>query len=132
MRPPHELGRGGAHGGGAETRAGAVRGGDVEREAEHRDVDARELACARQPQEAHIDDIMEAEGVDAIDVTQWVCRPFTLMRLLPGTPHRGIANRRTTTASRPGSRVDRHWHALRERTTFTLHEEVEFFADWQE
>jgi hypothetical protein len=38
------------------------------------------------------EDILEAEGWDAIEVAQIVPRPFTLLRLLPGTPHRGIGN----------------------------------------
>lgn len=37
-------------------------------------------------------DLLEAEGVDAIEVVQLICKPFSLLRLLPGTPHRGIAN----------------------------------------
>jgi hypothetical protein len=38
------------------------------------------------------EDILDAEGWDAVEVTQLVPRPFTLLRLLPGTPHRGIGN----------------------------------------
>jgi hypothetical protein len=39
-----------------------------------------------------LEDILDAEGWDAVEVTQLVPRPFTLLRLLPGTPHRGIGN----------------------------------------
>lgn len=38
------------------------------------------------------EDILDAEGWDAIEIAQLVHRPFTLARLLPGTPHRGIGN----------------------------------------
>jgi hypothetical protein len=38
------------------------------------------------------EDILDAEWWDALEVTQLVQRPFTLVRLLPGTPHRGIGN----------------------------------------
>jgi hypothetical protein len=38
------------------------------------------------------EEILDAEGWDALEVTQVVPRPFTLLRLLPGTPHRGIGN----------------------------------------
>jgi hypothetical protein len=38
------------------------------------------------------EDIIHAEGWDALEVAQIVPRPFTLLRLLPGTPHRGIGN----------------------------------------
>jgi hypothetical protein len=38
------------------------------------------------------EDILAAEGWDSLEVTQLVPRPFTLLRLLPGTPHRGIGN----------------------------------------
>jgi hypothetical protein len=38
------------------------------------------------------EDILDAEGWDSLEVTQIVPRPFTLLRLLPGTPHRGIGN----------------------------------------
>ena len=38
------------------------------------------------------EDILDAEGWDAVEVSQLVPRPFTLLRLLPGTPHRGIGN----------------------------------------
>ncbi len=79
-----------------------------------------------------IDDIMDAEGVDAIEVTQLVCRPFTLVRLLPDTPHRGIANSADHDRVMFWVTVDQQWHALKERTAFTLHDDPEYFADWQE
>src|SRR5689334_10705077 len=37
-----------------------------------------------------LEDILDAEGCDAIEVVQLVCRPYSLIRLLPNTPHRGI------------------------------------------
>jgi hypothetical protein len=39
-----------------------------------------------------LEEILDAEGWDAVEVTQLVPRPFTLLRLLPSTPHRGIGN----------------------------------------
>ena len=41
----------------------------------------------------HPEDIMEEEGVDFLVVNQVISKPWTLLRLNPHTPHRGIPNR---------------------------------------
>jgi len=40
-----------------------------------------------------VDEILAAEGCDVLEVVQLACRPFCLLRLLPGTPHAGVPNR---------------------------------------
>ncbi|MBK8266392.1 MAG: hypothetical protein IPK80_34330 [Nannocystis sp.] len=40
-----------------------------------------------------VDEILEAEGCEVLEVVQLACRPFCLLRLLPGTPHAGVPNR---------------------------------------
>jgi hypothetical protein len=61
-----------------------------------------------------LEDILDAEGCDAVEVTQLVSRPFTLLRLLPGTPHRGIANGDDHDRVMFCATVDDHDHPLAE------------------
>lgn len=65
-----------------------------------------------------LDDILDAEGCDAIEVVQLVCRPYSLIRLLPSTPHRGIANGEDYDRVMFFVTVDDHDHALPETAHF--------------
>ena len=40
-----------------------------------------------------VDEILDLEDASVVEVVQLACRPFCLLRLLPGTPHAGIPNR---------------------------------------
>jgi hypothetical protein len=71
-----------------------------------------------------LEDILEAEGCDAIEVTQLVCRPFCLLRLLPGTPHRGIGNGDTYDRVLLCVTVDDHPRHLAETVYFEYSESV--------
>lgn len=77
-----------------------------------------------------LEQIMDLEGLDAIEVCQLACRPFCLVRLLPDTPHRGIRNQAAYDRVMLWVTVDDHDHPLREHTVFQLREKKEDFADW--
>jgi hypothetical protein len=65
-----------------------------------------------------VEDILDAEGCDVLEVTQMVARPFTLLRLLPGTPHRGIGNGADHDRVSLCVTVDDHHHDLAETVYF--------------
>jgi hypothetical protein len=65
-----------------------------------------------------LEDILDAEEADAIEVVQLVCRPFSLVRLLPNTPHRGIANGEDYDRVMLCVTVDDHYHPLAETPHF--------------
>jgi hypothetical protein len=66
----------------------------------------------------NLDQILEAEGCDAIEVVQVICRPYSLLRLRPDTPHRGIANREDYDRVMFIATVDDHDHELAETAHF--------------
>lgn len=69
-----------------------------------------------------IESVLDAEQLDAIEVVQVVCRPFTLLQLLPGTAHAGIPNRGDYDRLLFFVTVDTHWHPIRESATFKFYE----------
>jgi hypothetical protein len=64
------------------------------------------------------EEILDAEGWDGLEVSQLVPRPFTLLRLLPGTPHRGIGNGADYDRVMFCVTVDEHPHELPETVYF--------------
>ncbi len=78
----------------------------------------------RQPNDAFgtVEDILEAEGRQAIEVCQLVCRPFSLVRLLPNTPHRGVPNGEESDRVMLWVTVDERRYDLPETTYFQLGE----------
>ena len=64
------------------------------------------------------EEIIEAEGWESLEVTQLLPRPFTLVRLLPGTPHRGIGNGADYDRVMFCVTVDERPHALEETVYF--------------
>ena len=79
-----------------------------------------------------IEEIMDAEGLDAIEVSQLVCRPFCLVKLGQDTPHRGVPNRDTYDRLMLWVTVDDHYHPLKEKVAFKFIEDQEAFSHWQE
>lgn len=65
-----------------------------------------------------LEDILDAEGCDVVEVAQLICRPFSLLRLLPDTPHRGIANGEDYDRVMFIVTVDTHPHVIRETAYF--------------
>jgi hypothetical protein len=64
------------------------------------------------------EDILGAEGVAFLEITQVTCRPFCLLRLLPNTPHRGVTNRGDYERVLFWVTVDDHYHELQETMYF--------------
>lgn len=71
-----------------------------------------------------LDDIFDAEGCDAVEIVQLVCRPYSLIRLLPNTPHRGIANGEDEDRIMFFVTVDDHYHPLAETPVFAYSTEL--------
>ena len=65
-----------------------------------------------------LEEIMEAEGCDAIEVSQLICHPFSLIQLFPHTPHRGISNGEDYDRVLFEVTVDDHYHDIKETTAF--------------
>lgn len=61
-----------------------------------------------------VEDILDAEGRDAIEVRQLVCRPYSLIVLQPDTPHRGIGNGEAYDRVVFFCTVDDHRHVIAE------------------
>jgi hypothetical protein len=61
-----------------------------------------------------LEDILDAERCDGIEVAQLVARPFSLLRLLPDTIHRGIGNAEEYDRVMFFASADDHYHALPE------------------
>jgi len=64
------------------------------------------------------EDLMEKEG-HPIEIHQVIVPPFSLLELLPGTPHRGIANRDSYTRVLFFCTVDRTWYKINEKSYST-------------
>jgi len=64
------------------------------------------------------DDLMNKEG-RPIEIHQLIVPPMSLIQLLPGTPHRGIANRDNYTRVLFFCTVDRKWYKINERSYST-------------
>jgi hypothetical protein len=64
------------------------------------------------------DDLMLKEG-RPIEIHQIIVPPMSLLQLLPGTPHRGIANRDNYTRILFFCTVDRKWYKLNEKSYST-------------
>lgn len=72
-----------------------------------------------------LDDILDAEECGAIEVAQWVCRPFVLLRLNANTPHRGTPNLEAYDRVTFWITVDDHDHDLAE-TVHVKYSESEY------
>jgi len=64
--------------------------------------------------EGDLEDFFESEGIDAVVVKQVICKPFCLLKMLPGTPHRGIGNSDNYDRVLFWVTVDNHYHELKE------------------
>jgi len=81
----------------------------------------------REPLNAHYKDIQwlgDAEDLmlkeeRPIEIHQVIVPPYSLLQLLPGTPHRGIANRDSYTRVLFFCTVDRKWYKINERSYST-------------
>jgi len=67
-----------------------------------------------------LEDILEAEGREAIEVAQLPCRAFSLVKLLPDTPHRGIPNTDDYDRTMLWITVDDHAYDIPETKYFQL------------
>lgn len=65
-----------------------------------------------------LEKVMESEQVDAIIVSQLICKPFSLIKLKPNVPHRGIANHDNYDRIVFFITVDEYYHDLTETIIF--------------
>lgn len=65
-----------------------------------------------------LEGIMDSEGLDFVEVAQIVCRPLSLIRLLPNTPHRGTRNQGDSDRMMFWVTVDQMYHDLQETQYF--------------
>ena len=65
-----------------------------------------------------LEQIMESENIDAIVVSQLICKPFSLIKLGVNVPHRGIANFDNYDRIVFFITVDEYYHDLNEAIIF--------------
>jgi len=61
-----------------------------------------------------VEDYLEMQGLEGIVVSQLICRPFSLVQVIPGTVHRGIANQENFDRIMFYLTVDDHYYELNE------------------
>jgi len=64
------------------------------------------------------EDVMESEGIDCLVVSQLVSKPWTVLRMNPGSPHRGIQNGDDYDRVMFFVTMDKYYHELVENATF--------------
>jgi len=79
-----------------------------------------------------IEEIMEKEGVDALEIGQMVSKPFRLMKMHSFTPHRGIRNFDNFNRVIFCISVDNFYHELKEKTIFKEINDITAFENWEE
>jgi len=76
------------------------------------------------------EDVMESEGVDCLMVSQLVSKPWTILRMNPGSPHRGIQNGDDYDRVMFFVTIDNYYHELVENAKFKeILDEDEFLKE---